>query len=59
MTALRPRALSRLRRRPGAFADDGRPFGRLVDFDEDPRRGIAGVDDHEMVRLDSVAELRD
>jgi hypothetical protein len=40
------------------LTDDRRSLGRLIDFDEDPRRGVAGVDDHELVGLHSV-ELRD
>ena len=34
-----------------SIANDRRPFGRLVDFDEDERRGFAGVDDDELVRV--------
>ena len=36
-----------------AITDDRRPFGRLVDFDEDEGRGLAGIDDDEMVGVDA------
>jgi len=42
-----------------AFADDWRPFGRLVDFDEEHRGGIACVDDDELIGMHSVGEMWD
>ena len=42
-----------------ALADHRWPFGRLVDFDEEQRRGFARVDDDELVGVDAVAEVGD
>ena len=36
-----------------AFADDRRSFGGLIDFDEDEGRGLARIDDDEVVRVDA------
>ena len=40
-------------------ADDRRSFGRLVDFDEDERRGLAGIDGDEVVGVDAPVPVRD
>ncbi len=41
------------------LTDDRRPFGRLVDFDEEERGGLAGIDDDELVGVDVVGEVGD
>jgi hypothetical protein len=41
------------------LTDNRRSFGRLVDFDEEQRGGLAGVDDDELVGLHAVSEVRD
>ena len=42
-----------------ALTDYGRPLGRLVDFDEEQRGGLAGVENDELVGLHAVSEVRD
>jgi hypothetical protein len=39
-------------------ADDRRSFGRLVDFDEDEGRGLAGIDGDEVVGVDAPVPAR-
>jgi hypothetical protein len=40
-------------------ANDRRSFGRLVDLDEEERRGLASVDCDDVVRVDAPAEVGD